>query len=89
MARPVSAHPLVAFGAERGWDYRRTAAYFSVPYSTFKQLAAGFTRASFNRAMAWQRRSRGKVQAAEVMAWQYKHAPTPEAEPEEAQRAAG
>lgn len=78
----------MVFGDARGWGYRETAEFFGVPYGTFKQLVCGWTGASYARALLWQKRSRGKVRASEVLAWHHDNRQPPAAEPE-VERAAG
>lgn len=66
-------HPLVKFGESRGWDYLRTARFFRVPYGSFKQLVNGHTGASYKRAAAWEKRSKGAVLVIDVLAWHASH----------------
>lgn len=72
---PTEPNPLVAFGDEEGLSRREVWEFFDVPESTFKQLVTGHTRASWDRAREWEKRSGGRVRAVDVMAWQEKHAP--------------
>lgn len=63
-------HPLVAYGKRRGWAYARTAKFFGFPLGSFRQLVRGFYAMSFDRADQCERRSKGEVEAIEILRWQ-------------------
>ena len=63
-------HPLVRYGERRGWKGRETAGHFVIKHSTFKQLVSGHTKASFQRASEWEKKSAGEILAIDVMRWQ-------------------
>ncbi len=66
----MDPHPLVIFGEKRGLSRRQTAAVFSIPYGTFRQLVRGHTGTAFGRAEEWESLSGGEVKAVDVMRWQ-------------------
>ncbi len=66
----MEPHPLVLYGKRRGWNYERTAKFFRIPYAVYRVLVRGFTSMSFDRADACERRSKGEVQAIDILRWQ-------------------
>lgn len=69
-------HPLVQYGEQHGLSRRQTAAVFSIPYGTFRQLVSGHTGAAFARAEEWEDASDGEVRALDVMRWQERNRKT-------------
>ena len=73
-------HPLLRYGTRRGWERTRTARFFEIPDSTFKQLVTGHTGPSFSRAEEWERLSSGEVTALDVMRWHERNRKRPSGE---------
>ena len=71
------SHPCVDYGGSRGWDYARNAKFFRVPYSGYKKMVRGFTGCSFSRANLFEKRSRGEIQALDVLRWHERHRRVP------------
>lgn len=68
--KKIETHPLALYGWKRGWNHVRTAKFFRIPYAVFRVLVRGFSAMSFERADACEKRSKGEVQAIDILRWQ-------------------
>ena len=71
----AALHPLAVYALAHKLNQREGALFFDILYPSYRQLVGGHTRTSYYRALGWQKRSGGVVNAEAVMNWQEKHAP--------------
>lgn len=65
-----ATHPLKKFGEARGWKAKDTAAFFGLSAVRYSQLTGGHGSTTYERALSWEKRSRGEVAAFDVLEWQ-------------------
>jgi hypothetical protein len=65
----MKEHPCETWGKSRGWNHVKTSEYLDINYSTYKRVVRGFAGVSVARAVEIQKKTRGKVQAIDVLLW--------------------
>jgi len=73
----AALHPLAVYALAHQLNQREAALFFDILYPSYRQLVGGHTRTSYYRALSWQKRSGGVVNAEAVMDWQERNAPPP------------
>ena len=67
--RDIFHNPLSKWARSKGYSYKQAAEELEIPYSTMRMLCANSRGISWNRASQIEKKTRGKLQAANLMEW--------------------